>query len=698
MINVRLFEAKNIFKKPDSEEPPRICSLLLESSKERLSTGEFSQQINQTLSFQMVDTSSDILYVEIKTTEKELIASGKIDITDAFSGFPMNQWFDLESKTELDGTPKIHLEIETFFIDENDTGGSEEEESQSDSVSYNQPQQFDSDSFSGFSNIAQSTSRPSFEPVKPIEVPEYEYYYVEEEEDFVDEGDANQDEPSAQMPSSQKVNTGSLSVNVDPTSIPTSKKIAAPSSLQKRRVQKMHSSDKMPQSLSSLPKKSQLPTTDVTIAEKSNPQSDDATPDTEINDKKTDEESKQNNLEKEEETKQSSDEQTESKNQDQKEIEEKQEEIEKENKQESSDETQQQEFPDIPKEKVIKPRRRSKVEELYDRTKTNDNSRKKSQEFYKLELSTSGEQLISKDKQSQENENSSNSSQKEHLKKPEKLSVFSASSSEDLTHTPQKKHDKQEKNHLSTGSESSEEPKSNRIKVVSRKRSPESSCPNSLKEIPKEEEKQQNQKHEKKEEKAQTQETKEVKDKPSKRVKIQELPKSSKEIPQNQVNKEEEEKTNKQKKTEKKQGKKKVVKQPKEEIEATNKTSEQNDVITTKSNYKSKSSLYQPHKVVLTKKDIINKEKTITLKKKRLKRIKMQIAEEAQYVDKQLQSMNMDVKRETNLTEMKVLLERNSSLIAQAEKEIKQNNEFSPLTKARIQKALEETTTSLGSI
>ena len=76
----------------------------------------------------------------------------------------------------------------------------------------------------------------------------------------------------------------------------------------------------------------------------------------------------------------------------------------------------------------------------------------------------------------------------------------------------------------------------------------------------------------------------------------------------------------------------------------------------------------------------------------------MQIKEQSQYLDKQLLSMNMDVKKETNITEMKVLLERNATLISQAEKEMKQNKELSMLTRTRLMKALEETSTALGSL
>ena len=695
---MRLFEAKNVVKKSETAESPHICSLLLESSKERLSTGEFTQQINQTLSFQMVDNSSDILNVEIRTPDKEIIAFGKIDITDAFSGFPINQWFDLEAKTELDGTPKIHLEIETFFVDENSESETEEE-SESDSVSYNQPQQFDSDSLSGFSNIVQSTSRPSFEPVKPIEVPEYEYYYVEEEEEYTEEVEGNQE--TTDIPLSNKANINSLSVNVDPKSIQVKRKVIAPTSLQKRRVSKVSSTKRTPQTLSTSVRKTPSPRPPSIKIGKDN-SSEDETPtfkETTIHsEEETKDENKTEEIEQTTETKEQNEtnenkeinetkesNETDENKETNENIKDKKEEIPKEPKSENNanndnDNTEQQEIPDDRKKQIIKPRRRSKVEELYDRTKNTDITKKKSQEFYKLELSTSGEQLQI---QNDHKEYPSN----ETRKRTKKIGIFSASSSEESTPSKPKKQDKKGRR-FSSGSESSEEPQVNRIKVVSRKRSPESSYA-SQKETPKlQEETSTNQSEENPTKKQQTPDKDEKPSKPSKHTKkTQKVQEQDDDLPTN------EEKPIKLKKTHKKESNESIQKE-----KESRKEPEPIDEAYSLSSNKSKRTLYQPHKVVFTKKDIQKCEKTITLKKKRLKRIRMQIKEQSQYLDKQLLSMNMDVKKETNITEMKVLLERNATLISQAEKEMKQNKELSMLTRTRLMKALEETSTALGSL
>ena len=224
MLKVRLFEAKNLKPKDDPSQNTFTCTLILESSKEKQSIKISNQQVNETLSFQLSNNVSDELNVEILSEKGQILANGQIDVTDAFSGFQIKQWFDLEAKTDIDGTPKIHMEIETENAEEIELNQSSSKDTltDSESVSVNQVLRNDSDSFSDFSE--NSCPQNVFFERQKEQNPEYEYYYVMEEESYDEDSqnasehtfDKTEDEQISAF-SSKGMNVGSLSRNNEST-------------------------------------------------------------------------------------------------------------------------------------------------------------------------------------------------------------------------------------------------------------------------------------------------------------------------------------------------------------------------------------------------------------------------------------------------------------------------------------------------
>lgn len=211
---VEVAELRNFNYPETSDDAVYYFRVTVLSTQNQKVTKEFThrneQNLKTKLSLVSKSNATDFIMIELMEKSNDVtktLADVCLDITDAFSGFPMNQWFDLESRYENIGAPKTHLQIE---IKENDNEEYEEEEYNDVTDNTNEtdktmPNDLSLDSMAELRNAqlesADSLSGLSTPFVPPaqninIKIPdtqeneyEYQYYYVEEE-DAGEDGDS----------------------------------------------------------------------------------------------------------------------------------------------------------------------------------------------------------------------------------------------------------------------------------------------------------------------------------------------------------------------------------------------------------------------------------------------------------------------------------------------------------------------------